>query len=139
MDYWTRLRVLNLQSLQRRRERYSIIHMWKLLNNAAPNDLNVNFVDQERKGIRVKLPALVKGATCAAQTIRDNSFSLRAAKLWNTLPANVTRITKLETFKTELGNFIAQFPDRPPATGYTCVNTNSILDWSGTRWTAKAC
>ena len=139
MDYWTRLRVLNLQSLQRRRERYSIIHMWKLLNNAAPNDLNVKFIDQERKGMRVRLPALVKGATCAAQTARDNSFSLRAAKLWNILPANVTRITKFETFKTELGNFIAQFPDRPPATGYSCVNTNSILDWSGTRWTAKAC
>ena len=40
-DYWQRLQSLNLMSLQRRRERYQIIHIWKILNGYAPNDLNI--------------------------------------------------------------------------------------------------
>ena len=40
-NYWERLKVLNIMSLQRRRERYLILHMWKLLNNKTSNDLNI--------------------------------------------------------------------------------------------------
>ena len=32
LQYWDRPKKLNLMSLQRRRERYSIIHVWKILN-----------------------------------------------------------------------------------------------------------
>ena len=32
VHYWDRLKQLSLMSLQRRRERYIIIHMWKILN-----------------------------------------------------------------------------------------------------------
>ena len=75
--------MLTVHSLQRIRERYSIIHTWYLLNDAAPNVLNVKPVDLERKGIRAKLPAHVKGAACAAptETPRHNS-SLSATTLW---------------------------------------------------------
>ena len=130
LNYWGRLKVLNLQSLQRRRERYSIIHVWKLLNNAAPNDLKMVFNDMERQGIRVKVPALHRGATQAAQTALDNSFSIRAARLWNIIPAGLTRITKLEDFKTKLGEFLCKFPDQPPTAGYSASNNNSLLDWA---------
>ena len=37
-DYWDRLQFLKILSLQRRRERYSIILMFKILNNFTPND-----------------------------------------------------------------------------------------------------
>ena len=37
MDYWTRLRELNLYSLQRRRERYIIIYVWKIIQGLVPN------------------------------------------------------------------------------------------------------
>ena len=30
MDYWERLKYLRIQSLQRRRERFMIIHLWKV-------------------------------------------------------------------------------------------------------------
>jgi ribonuclease P/MRP protein subunit RPP40 len=36
-DYWDRLRSLHLYSLERRRERYRIIYVWKMLENMVPN------------------------------------------------------------------------------------------------------
>lgn len=50
-DYWTRLKMLRIYSLQRRRERYLLMHMFKILNDFTPNDLNINFVYSDRRGI----------------------------------------------------------------------------------------
>ena len=45
--YWERLKSLKIQSLQRRRERYVIIHTWKILNNLTNNDIGLSFTDTE--------------------------------------------------------------------------------------------
>ena len=37
LPYWERLKYLRIQSLQRRRERYIIIHTWKILNDLTNN------------------------------------------------------------------------------------------------------
>ena len=42
LDYWDRLKALNLYSLQRRRERYQLIYMWKIINSKVPNDCGIN-------------------------------------------------------------------------------------------------
>jgi hypothetical protein len=60
-------------------------------------------------------------------TAYDNSIGIKAARLWNTLPESVKT---LESFKAAPGGFICQFPDRPPVTGYTPPNSNSLLDWT---------
>ncbi|CAL8377837.1 unnamed protein product [Gadus morhua 'NCC'] len=49
LDYWERLSALNLLSLQRRRERYMIIHVWKILNETTPNDIGMQFTDNMRQ------------------------------------------------------------------------------------------
>ena len=36
-DYWERLNLLKMYSLQRRRERYRIIYVWKILEQQVPN------------------------------------------------------------------------------------------------------
>ena len=41
--YWDRLKKLHILSLQRRRERYSIIHVWKIYHGEAPNDSEMEF------------------------------------------------------------------------------------------------
>ena len=130
MDYYERLKHLRLQSLQRRRERYSIIHVWKILQGIAPNDLGMNFVEHPRHGTRVKLPSLNRHATAAAKSLYDSSFSIRAAKLWNILPKEVNSAPKLDGFKEKLGRFLEGFPDTPPITGYAPANSNSLLDWA---------
>ena len=43
LHYYDRLRYLQLQSLQRRRERYIIIYMWKIRHSLCPNDLQISF------------------------------------------------------------------------------------------------
>ena len=63
LDYWQRLKSLNLYSLQRRRERFAIIHTYKIYKNLAPNDVNLQFHDNPRLGIQCKrLPINAKRA-----------------------------------------------------------------------------
>ena len=39
LHYWERLKTLSLMSLQRRRKRYVIMHMWKILHGLTSNDV----------------------------------------------------------------------------------------------------
>ncbi len=132
LDYWERLKKLKLLSLQRRRERYSIIHVWKMLNGKAPNNIGMIFYSSPRLGIRTNIPTFNHRAQTSISTAYDDSFGIRAARLWNTLPKIVNSQTTLESFKTALSGFLRQFPDKPPVPGYTPPNSNSLLDWSAT-------
>ena len=130
LSYWERLIKLKVSSLQRRRERYVIITMFKILNRLMPNDLKITFSCNERRGIRAQVPSLTKGATAKAQRMFDESFAVLGPRLWNCIPAETTRITKLSSFKTSLGRFLDQLPDRPPTLGYPSNNDNSILSYA---------
>ena len=78
LDYWQRLKALNLMSLQRRRERYILVMMWKCLNQHCPNSLNISFKYSERKGNVAALPQLVKDSPARFQTCYDASFAVMA-------------------------------------------------------------
>ena len=130
LSYWDRLKFLNLMSLQRRRERYIIIHVWKILNGIAPNDVSLRFYDHIRLGKRCCVPPLHKRAPSYAKSIYENSFAVTGPKLWNTLPRSVTCAPSLESFKSRLTSYImSTYPDQPPVSGYTTPNSNSLLDW----------
>jgi retron-type reverse transcriptase len=130
LSYWERLSALKLQSLQRRRERYIIIHTWKTIVGYVPNDLNMQFVVNKRYGLQVAVPALNKTASAKAKTCYDRSFHTKAAQLWNLLPADAKDFQSLDRFKVSLSTFLRKFPDKPPVTGYSTANHNSLLDWS---------
>ena len=128
-DYWTRLRLLKLHSLQRRRERYIIIQMFKIHNNITPNDLNIRFTTSERRGILAIIPSFPKNASAKNKSLFENSFTVKGPKLWNLLPVETRQLTKLEGFKISLSRFLDQIPDQPPVAGYSTRNHNSLLDW----------
>ena len=128
-DYWGRLKTLKLQSLQRRRERFVIIHVWKLLYKKVPNDINMEFYYNERLGWKTRLPKLYGRAKTSAKTLYDASFAVFGATLWNLLPKDVNIRDDLPSFKIHLGKLLDNIPDKPPVTGYTTQNKNSILDW----------
>ena len=130
MDYWKRLKQLKLLSLQRRRERYSIIHVWKILHGLAPNSTNISFYINERLGKKANKPRFNHKSQRSISTALDSSFGVRGPKLWNTLPKDVNSQASLSSFKVALGKFLDQFPDMPPVTGYTPPNSNSLLNWS---------
>jgi len=130
LDYHERLKYLGLFSLQRRRERYIIIHMWKVLNGLSPNDLNITFGDNSRLGIKAKIPALPKHCKDSAKTIYDVSFAVSGPRLWNAIPENVKSNKTMEGFKNALNMFLRKrVQDLPPTVGYVTPHSNSICDW----------
>ena len=133
LNYWERLTKLKILSLQRRRERYMIIHVWKILHGHAPNDIGMEFQQQHRRGVKAIVPLFRNAAQKSVSTVYDNSFGIKAARLWNILPQDVNKQTDLGPFKVELGKFMDRYPDNPPVKGYATVNDNSLLEWSSQR------
>ncbi len=136
LHYWDRLVRLSLMSLQRRRERFIILHMWKILNNMTSNDLNVQFVSRPRLGNLAVIPSARKTSSSANQSLFDNSFAVHGVhgpKLWNAMPYHLNVIQDLVSFKNKLTKFLLSLPDKPPIRGYTPPNTNSLLCWRNDR------
>ena len=69
LDYWERLKKLSLMSLQRRRERFILLHMWKILNGSVSNDVEIEFVSRPRTGIKALVPSLRAGVTAFHQSL----------------------------------------------------------------------
>ena len=68
-------------------------------------------------------------ASAAARSTYDHSFAVRAGRLWNVLPRIVNTQKTLASFKISLGNFLDILPDKPPTSGFSAENSNSIIDW----------
>ena len=88
LDYWSRLKSLNLMSLQRRRERYILLYMWKILNCMVPNDLGIELSYSNRLGTKaviLKIP--VKRIKLG---VYDRFFKVSAAKTWE----HITQVGK---------------------------------------------
>ena len=128
LSYWDRLTALKLQSLKRRRERYIIIHTWKTITGYVPNDLEMQFVESRRFGIQATVPSLQTSASSKAKACYDKYFRVKAAQLWNLLSATTKDFDSLDKFKIALFTFLRRFPDKPPVTGYSTANHNSLLD-----------
>ena len=66
--------------------------------------MDIQFQHPKRKAITARLPKLNKSCSGKHQTMYDSSFAVQGPKLWNLLPAGITQITDLETFKICLYN-----------------------------------
>ena len=137
MDYWESLKHLRMYSIQRRLERYRIIYCWKILEGKAPNCGLIKIEDSEttRQGRRLQISKL-KGKT-GDKKLREQSFQVHGAKLFNSLPPHIRNLTKinLDIFKSALDDFLQSIPDQPKVDGLVPGATsplgqysNSILD-----------
>ena len=133
LTYWEQLIELGLYSLQRRRERYLIIYLWKIFENFVPNpkpnQIYVKY-DNHRLGRMCFIPTLRNGIY---KELQMTSFSYNAAKLFNCLPKYIRDLTgcSKEKFKHTLDYYLKSIPDEPQIPGYTdCrrTDTNSVLD-----------
>ena len=121
LDYWSRIKRLRMYSIERRFERYRIIYLWKILENLAPNPNNkIVSKHSERRGRYVVIPNIKKQCSAKIITIRENSFTIHSAKLFNTLPKMIRNITdvRVETFKHHLDKLLRHIPDEPGIPGY---------------------
>ena len=119
-------------SLQRRRERYILIHTYKIVNRLAPNDLNMQFYHNERRGSCCTIPAVIKSSKAKYQSLYDHSFHVIAAKLWNLIPKEIKSKPSINSFKNTLTRFISEIPDQPPIQGMP--SNNSLLDLLQSPW-----
>ena len=125
LDYWQRLEKLKLMSVERRRERYCIIFVFKILHGLAPNDLEFLFYESTRHGIRCTIPPIVKNSSAKAKSLYDDSFRVKGAKLFNIIPKYVRHKQTLNSFKSSLTKFLLTIEDHPPVPGI--ASQNSLL------------
>ena len=90
-NYWERLKILNLYSLQRRRERYAILYMWKILQGLVPNP-GIEASTNPRTGINLRLPKINNSSPAWVQSLRQGSFNYRGSQLYNCLPIHLRQI-----------------------------------------------
>ena len=131
LGYWERLERMKLMSIQRRRERYIIIHTYKLFIGSAPNDVGIRFYWNDRLGPMSIVPKL-NAKSKAIQTLQFNFFSSMGPMLFNIIPRVVKEAESVDSFKVALDDFLMAIPDTPPTPGYTAANSNSLLDWMQT-------
>ena len=130
LDYWSRLKQLKIMSLQRRRERFIIFQMWKILIKMVPNEVGIVFRPEGRLGIKAVVPSLVSTSSASNQSIYDRSFAVAGPRLWNLLPSHLTVISSAVKFKNALSGYIAQFIDEPPVVGYPRTHSNTLAEVS---------
>ena len=128
-NYWERLRELKIFSLQRRREKLTLVYVWKIKNKVVPNDINLEFCFNHRKSCIQAVVRPMPRVRGRLLTMFETSFQIKAAKLWNKIPNNITNIDNLSNFKKKLAEYIVLYPDKPPIAGYYHVSKNSLLDY----------
>ena len=122
-SYSKRLEILKLYSLQRRRERYSIIYVWKIIEGLVPNlsdPITCSLSDR-------------RGRTCIVYhagvgrlgTLKYNSFRWRSIRMFNRLPKCIRMLSSCSVirFKSELDSYLRNIVDLPCLPGF-----NNSLD-----------
>ena len=135
LDYWQRLSHLQLYSLQRRRERYDIMYVWKIIEGKVPNissqsNRQIQTYHHVRHGRLCVVPEPSRAAKMHIKTLVNNSFVVRALKLFNAVPKYIRKITDCDVaaFKKELDVYIRSLPDEPALPGYPAtMESNSLL------------
>ena len=133
LDYWQQLARLGLFSLQRRRERYRIIYIWKVLEKMVP-DFGVQYKCNKRTGRYCVVPTIKSSATHRAQTIRYSSMGVNGPRVFNHLPVYLRNMSdcSVDTFKNALDKYLKTVPDQPRVPGlvrYCLKGSNSIIDY----------
>ena len=111
LSYPERLTVLKLYSLQRRRERYIIIYVWKILEYQVPNlSPPIRFRTSDRRGRACITPHVGVGRL---GTLAYNSFRWRAIRMLNqlTLFLRNTTVCSVYSFKKKLDLYLSTVPD----------------------------
>ena len=118
LSYTERLTVLQLYSLQRRRERYIIIYVWKILEGLVP----ICAKTSDRRG-RTCISSHINVGRLG--TLEYNSFRWCAIRLFNQLLLFVrnTTVCYIHSFKKQLDSYLSTVPDYPCLSGF-----NNSLD-----------
>ena len=73
LNYWEQLKSLKLYSLQRRRERYTVIYVWRILEGHVPNLSSTPITTRplRRHGRLCNVPLVPTSSSCKLRRIRE--------------------------------------------------------------------
>ena len=132
LNYWERLHELKLYSLQRHRERYIILYIYKITQHNVPNiDGTMGHKIKTRKHPRHGTQSVIQYPTNRkpAQSLQENAISVFGPRLYNSLPKYLRDIgsVKTEKFKFELHKFLQLIPDEPKLPNYVTASGSYII------------
>ena len=132
LNYWQRLKTLKLYSLERRRDRYAILYIYKIFKRIVPNikvqGSEINFYEHRRLGRHCRIPPFTKRAQVRVSTIHEQSFAVHAPKLFNVLPIDVRNFNgSVESFKNKLDSYLQTVSDQPVLPHYYEVAQSNSL------------
>ena len=136
LDYWNQLETLKLYSLERRRERYMIIYIWRILEKQVPDFTSGKIYainEGGRLGRKCNSPLIKNNAPSEIKNIRYACLSVKGPRLFNILPVELRNLKNIsvKAFKRTLDRYLATVPDEPLIPGYTAMrraDSNSLLD-----------
>lgn len=113
-NYWQQLQALKLYSVERRRERYIVIYIWKVLEGIVPN-FGITPVSSRRHGRTCLVPHIKTSAPVKVQNLRFASLAVNGPRLFNSMPQNVRNMSccTIDTFKIALDKYLSLVPDEP--------------------------
>ena len=103
-NYQDRLKILNLETLEKRRIKFDLILMYKIHNNL----LDVSFQNLFKDSI-ISTSYNLRGSQhrlhipkYSGSSVRSQFFSNRILKIWNNLPSEIINSKSLQNFKNKL-------------------------------------
>ena len=134
LNYWERLKVLGLYSLERRRERYLIIYVFKIIQGLTPNfetdKFRLRVQLNPRRGRMCIVPSLNTRSLSSVTTKVEESLAIRGPRLFNALPMNLRNYDgSVAAFKSHLDKFFNNVPDQPSLPAYQQpAVSNSVIE-----------
>jgi len=123
LTYQERLKSLRLSSVQRRRDRYCIIYVWKIVEGLVPNFADpITCIFSDRRGRSLAMSHISTGRL---GTLAYNSFRWRSVRMFNALPKAIKNLSSctIGSFKSQLDHYLRNIEDTPCQPGY-----NNSLD-----------
>ena len=132
-NYWERLKLLRMYSQERRRERYRIIFVWKVLQGHVQGYTLSSFVSP-RRGRLLHVAQYHRQAPAAVRQAKEASLLVQGARLFNLLPRHIRDVSTgtIEQFKGLLDSWLENIPDQPTIPeAQRAAQSNSLIDQAG--------
>ena len=133
LNYHQRLKHLKLYSMQRRRERYALIFIWKCAVGLV-SGYSLDFNNNLRRGRLCAVRQVPQKVPTSVRQASEASLAVHGARLFNLLPRDVRDMVLSPTksvlpFKRKLDRYLSTIPDQPTIQGRRRpANSNSLLD-----------
>ena len=98
------IKSLNWLPVQSRVDQFMLCHVFKIINNLAPQYLKQFFLQTKQHSHLTRLSVKGGFGIPKVKSCGSKSFCFNAAKLWNNLPSMVAQIPKYKTFKVAVKN-----------------------------------